>query len=212
MRRVLGIDCGSVATGYGLIDTDGRACRVVVSGVILTKARFSFPQRLRQISEALGQLIQTYSPDAVAVEDIFYSVNVKSALKLGQVRGVALLKAAEADLPVHEYSPLEIKSSVVGYGRAEKSQVQHMVTILLNLEQVPPEDAADALAVAICHAHHSQTLGRLSQSQAGEAEEGISGDVASTASIRVAPAETSRRARRAHPRSALAHAGRKTAK
>ena len=207
MRRVLGIDCGSVATGYGLIDTDGRACRVVVSGVILTKARFSFPQRLRQISEALGQLIQTYSPDAVAVEDIFYSVNVKSALKLGQVRGVALLKAAEAGLPVHEYSPLEIKSSVVGYGRAEKSQVQHMVTVLLNLEQVPPEDAADALAVAICHAHHSQLLGRLSSSQASEAEEGISGDTASIAAV--APAEISRRA---HPRSAVAHAGRKTAK
>ena len=210
MRRVLGIDCGSVATGYGLIDTDGRACRVVVSGVILTEARFSFPQRLRQISEALGQLIQTYSPDAVAVEGIFYSVNVKSALKLGQVRGVALLKAAEAGLPVHEYSPLEIKSSVVGYGRAEKSQVQHMVTVLLNLEQVPPEDAADALAVAICHAHHSQFLGKLSSSQPGATEEGLSGDTLPAAAV--APTEASRRARRAHPRSAVAHAGRKTAK
>ncbi|MBI1956485.1 MAG: crossover junction endodeoxyribonuclease RuvC [Acidobacteria bacterium] len=210
MRRVLGIDCGSGATGYGLIDTDGRACRVVASGVILTKARFSFPQRLRQISEALGQLLQTYSPDAVAVEDIFYSVNVKSALKLGQVRGVALLKAAEADLPVHEYSPLEIKSSVVGYGRAEKSQVQHMVTVLLNLEQVPPEDAADALAVAICHAHHAGPLGRLSSSQPSATEEGLSGDAAPAAAV--AHAETNRRARRAHPRSAVAHAGRHTAK
>ncbi|MBI3894893.1 MAG: crossover junction endodeoxyribonuclease RuvC [Acidobacteria bacterium] len=175
MRRILGIDCGSGVTGYGLIDTDGRACQIVVSGVISTQARFSFPQRLRQISDALGELIKTYSPVAVAVEDIFYSVNVKSALKLGQVRGVALLKAAEAGLPVHEYSPLEIKSSVVGYGRAEKSQVQHMVTILLKLDQVPPEDAADALAVAICHAHHSGRLSGLSSSQPGTQNKVIHG-------------------------------------
>ncbi|MBI4459903.1 MAG: crossover junction endodeoxyribonuclease RuvC [Acidobacteria bacterium] len=186
--RVLGIDCGSGATGYGVIETDGRSCQAVISGVILAKAHFSFPERLRQISEVLGQLIQTYSPDAVAVEDIFYSVNAKSALKLGQVRGVALLKAAEAGLPIHEYSPLEVKSSVVGYGRAEKSQVQHMVKVLLKLDHIPPEDAADALAVAICDAYHSRLAGALSLARSSTAD------------------------RVTEHRSAIAHAGRKTTK
>src|SRR3990172_11964815 len=167
MTRVLGIDCGSSATGYGVIEAGGRSRRVVTCGVILTGAKLSFPQRLKQISDRLSQLIQTYSPDVVAVEEVFYSVNVKSALKLGHVRGVALLKAAEAALPIHEYSPLEIKSSVVGYGRAEKHQVQQMVKILLALDYIPPEDAADALAVALCHAHYSQTQEKLSQAGTG---------------------------------------------
>ena len=167
MIRVLGIDCGSAATGYGLIETDGPACRVVTSGVIVTGPRLSFPQRLKQISDELSRLIEVYAPDAVAVEEVFYSVNVKSALKLGHVRGVALLKAADASLPVHEYSPLQIKSSVVGYGRAEKNQVQEMVKVLLDLTEIPPEDAADALAVALCHVHYSQTLSKLARASAG---------------------------------------------
>lgn len=169
MTRVLGIDCGSSATGYGVIEAGGRSRRVVTCGVILTGAKLSFPQRLKQISDRLSQLIQTYSPDVVAVEEVFYSVNVKSALKLGHVRGVALLKAAEAALPVHEYSPLQIKSSVVGYGRADKNQVQQMVKVLLDLDEIPPEDAADALAVALCHAHYSQTLEKLSRARTGRA-------------------------------------------
>lgn len=165
MTRVLGIDCGSGATGYGLIEADGNACRALAWGVIQTRPRMNFPQRLLQIFQGLGQLIRNYSPSVVAVEDMFYSVNVKSALKLGQVRGVALLAAAQAALPVHEYSPLEVKSSVVGYGRADKSQVQHMIQVLLGLDQVPPEDAADALAVALCHAHHAQTAQKFPQPQ-----------------------------------------------
>ena len=167
LGRVLGIDCGSGATGYGVIETDGRGSRVIASGVIVAAARLSFPERLKKISDSLSQLIETYAPDAVAVEEVFYSVNVKSALKLGQVRGVALLKAAEAALPVYEYSPLSIKSSVVGYGRAEKNQVQHMVKVLLKLTETPPEDAADALAVALCHVHHSQTQDKLSRATPG---------------------------------------------
>ena len=167
MTRVLGIDCGSSATGYGVIEAGGRSRQVVTCGVILTGAKLSFPQRLKQISDRLSQLIQTYSPDVVAIEEVFYSVNVKSALKLGHVRGVALLQAAEAALPVHEYSPLQIKSSVVGYGRADKNQVQQMVKALLDLDEIPPEDAADALAVALCHAHYSQTLEKLSQARTG---------------------------------------------
>lgn len=166
MKRVLGIDCGSAATGYGVIEIDGRASRVVACGVILASARLSFAERLKKIADGLGRLIHTYGPDAVAIEEVFYSVNVKSALKLGQVRGVALLQAAEAALPVHEYSPLQIKSSVVGYGRAEKHQVQQMVKMLLGLEELPPEDAADALAVALCHAHYSQTREKLSRAAA----------------------------------------------
>ena len=167
MMRILGIDCGSAATGYGLIEAEGPARQVVTSGVIVTGPRLSFPQRLKQISDELGRLIARYAPDAVAVEEVFYSVNVKSALKLGHVRGVALLKAAEASLPVHEYSPLQIKSSVVGYGRAEKNQVQEMVKVLLGLSEIPPEDAADALAVALCHVHYSQTLSKLARASAG---------------------------------------------
>lgn len=167
MTRVLGIDCGSNATGYGVIDTDGRSSLLVASGVIRSGTRRPFAERLRRISQTLRELIQTYSPAVVAVEGVFHSVNARSALQLGQVRGVALLVAAEAELPVHEYSPLQIKSSVVGYGRAEKAQVQEMVKVLLRLSQKPPEDAADALAVALCHAHHSQTLQKIARTASG---------------------------------------------
>ena len=163
MKRILGIDCGSNATGYGLIDTDGRASQMVASGVIRTRPQSPFPERLHQISQFLRRLIQTHSPAEVAVEGIFHSINVRSALQLGHVRGVALLIAAEAGLPIHEYSPLQIKSSVVGYGRAEKSQVQEMITLLLSLDVKPPEDTADALAVAICHAHHSLTAEKIAR-------------------------------------------------
>src|SRR3990172_6155637 len=169
MTRVLGIDCGSSATGYGVIEAGGRSRQVVTCGVILTGAKLTFPQRLKQISDRLSQLIQTYSGDEVAVEEVFYSVNVKSALKLGHVRGVALLKAAEAALPIYEYSPLQIKSSVVGYGRAEKRQVQQMVKTLLRLTELPPEDAADALGVALCHAHCAATQEKIASAQSGRA-------------------------------------------
>ena len=163
MKRFLGIDCGSSATGYGVIDSDGRASSLVASGVIRPRPQQSFPERLHHISASLRDLIQMHSPAEVAVEGVFHSVNVRSALQLGHVRGVALLVAAEASLSVHEYSPLQIKSSVVGYGRAEKAQVQQMVAMMLRLAKLPPEDAADALAVALCHAHHSLTQEKLSR-------------------------------------------------
>jgi crossover junction endodeoxyribonuclease RuvC len=119
------------------------------------------PARLSTIFNRLGAVIVEHRPDWVAIEDVFYALNVKSALKLGQVRGVAMLAASSAGLEVTEYSPLSIKSAVVGYGRAEKQQVQHMVTRLLNLAEIPePPDAADALAIAICHLHTSATLER----------------------------------------------------
>ena len=130
-------------------------------GAIKLSPREPLPRRLATIFERLGAVIQEHHPDNVAIEDVFYALNVKSALKLGQVRGVAMLAASSAGLEVTEYSPLSIKSAVVGYGRAEKPQVQHMVTRLLNLSEIPePPDAADALAIAICHLHTSATLVR----------------------------------------------------
>jgi crossover junction endodeoxyribonuclease RuvC len=151
--RVLGIDCGTEKTGYGVIDSDGRVHRMVAAGCIRSSARDSLEKRLLVIAGELRELIVQFRPEAAAVEEVFFSVNAKSALKLSHVRGVALLMAAEASLRVAEYSPLEVKMSVVGYGRAEKAQVQQMVTSLLRLAQpVESEDACDALAIAICHA------------------------------------------------------------
>jgi crossover junction endodeoxyribonuclease RuvC len=161
--RVFGIDCGTEVTGFGVVESCelGREPRLVMKtmGVIrLAKAK-STPLRLEQVFRELSAELERWKPDAVAIEEVFYSVNAKSALKLGQVRGVALLAAATQDLPVAEYAPLKIKSSVVGYGLAKKEQVQFMVARLLGLEERPePPDAADALAIAICHIHTAQTL------------------------------------------------------
>ena len=151
--RVLGIDCGTERTGYGIIDSDGHDHRMAAAGVIRTPAAKPLDQRLLQIFAGLREVIRTQEPESAAVEQVFHAVNTKTALKLAHVRGVALLAVAEAGLELGEYSPLEIKSSVVGYGRAEKGQVQMMVASLLNLnEPLESEDASDALAVAICHA------------------------------------------------------------
>jgi len=160
--RVLGIDCGTEYTGYGVVELEDSGRLVcLISGAIKLSAREPLPRRLSRISQRLAEIIREHQPDNVAIEDVFYALNVKSALKLGQVRGVAMLAAATAGLEVTEYSPLSIKSAVVGYGRAEKNQVQHMVRQLLELEEIPePADAADALAIAICHLHTSATLER----------------------------------------------------
>jgi crossover junction endodeoxyribonuclease RuvC len=160
--RVLGIDCGGEYTGYGVVEMhpDGKLC-CLIWGAIKLSPREPLPLRLSRIFGQLGKIIAEHRPDQVAIEDVFYALNVKSALKLGQVRGVAMLAAASAGLEVAEYSPLTIKSSVVGYGRAEKQQVQHMVTRLLELAEPPqPMDASDALAIAICHLHTWGTLQR----------------------------------------------------
>ena len=166
--RVLGVDCGTEYTGYGVVDllSDGRdndrlVC--IVCGAIKVSPRDPMPARLSRISIGLQELIAQHRPDRVAIEAVFYAANVKSALKLGQVRGVAMLAAASAGLEVAEYSPLSIKSAVVGYGRAEKHQVQQMVTRLLHLDQIPePAAAAAALAIAICHLHTAATQERQS--------------------------------------------------
>jgi crossover junction endodeoxyribonuclease RuvC len=160
--RVLGIDCGTEYTGYGVVELrDDERLVCIVCGAIKVSPREPMPTRLSRISIGLQKLIIEHHPDRVAIEDVFYAVNVKSALKLGQVRGVAMLAAATAGLEVAEYSPLSIKSAVVGYGKAEKHQVAQMVTRLLNLDQVPESpDAADALAIAICHLHTAATKER----------------------------------------------------
>jgi len=151
--RILGVDCGSVKTGYGVIDTDGREHRLVAAGVIRVKSTLPLATRVCEIARELRALIELHSPEAAAVEEVFYSINVKSALNLAHVRGVVLLAISEAGLELGEYSPLEVKTSVVGYGRAEKCQVQKMIHSLLSLEsEIRSEDACDALAVAICHA------------------------------------------------------------
>jgi crossover junction endodeoxyribonuclease RuvC len=160
--RVLGIDCGTEVTGFGVVDlcSDGKLT-CLTCGAVKLSPRDPLPARLATIFNRLAAVIGEYHPDDVAIEDVFYALNVKSALKLGQVRGVAMLAASSAGLEVAEYAPLAIKSAVVGYGRAEKHQVQHMVARLLNLPLIPePADAADALAIAICHLHTSATMQR----------------------------------------------------
>jgi crossover junction endodeoxyribonuclease RuvC len=152
--RVFGIDPGSERTGYGCVETDGRRHRLVLCGAITTTGSVDFAARLAAIHDALTAHLRDCRPSAVAIESLFHAANVRSALKLGHARGVAMLAAVQAGVPVVEYSPSEVKRAVVGYGRAEKGQVQQMIKLLLGLDAAPtPHDAADALAVALCHVH-----------------------------------------------------------
>lgn len=152
--RILGVDPGSAHTGYGCIDEAAGRHRVLACGALSPPAAAAFPEKLRAVHDGLAALIAEHRPETVAVEDLFYARNARSALKLGHVRGVVLLAAAEAGLPVAEYAPAEVKRAVVGYGRAEKRQVQQMVSLLLGLDPPPSRlDVTDALAVAVCHAH-----------------------------------------------------------
>jgi len=150
--RIFGIDPGSHRTGYGCVERIGSRHTLVICGSLSGPPRATFPDKLNAIHEGLTALLTRHRPDCVAIEDIFHARNVRSALKLGEARGVALLAASEAGVPVVSYAPAAIKRAVVGYGRAEKHQVQHMVTLLLGLDRPPtPHDVADALAVALCH-------------------------------------------------------------
>lgn len=159
--RIFGIDPGSVRTGYGCLDTDGTRHRLITCGALTPPPRAALPEKLHAIHGGLFRLIRSSGADCVVIENLFHARNVKSALVLGHARGVAVLAAVEAGLPVVEYTPAEIKLAVVGYGRAEKRQLQHMVKLLLGLDVVPaPHDAADALAVAICHAHAHGAAGQ----------------------------------------------------
>ena len=160
--RVLGVDPGLETTGYGVIESEGRRLQLIEYAGIRAPARFSFAERLLIITEKLEEVIARLRPRVCAVEETFYAVNVKTALKLGHVRGVILVAAARAGLEVAEYSPLEIKSALVGYGRAEKHQVQEMVRLILGLKEPPaPLDASDALAAAICYINTAATRRRM---------------------------------------------------
>jgi crossover junction endodeoxyribonuclease RuvC len=156
--RILGIDPGSRKTGYGLIENTGNRIRHLASGCIQLNAKHPLSDRLSILSRELEQLIEEFRPDCGVVEKIFFAKNAQSALTLGHARGVILLKFSERYLPIHEYQALKIKQTVVGVGRADKDQVQHMVKILLNLQNKLQEDEADALAVAITHAHLGLSL------------------------------------------------------
>ena len=159
---VLGIDPGTAITGYGLVKGEDDELTLVTYGAITTSSDWPLPERLQRIYQELAALIEDQQPTAVAVEELFFSKNVRTALSVGQARGVALLAAANAGLPIHEYTPLQVKQAIVGYGRATKDQVQQMVRMLLALDSVPqPDDAADAIAVAICHIHSAKLTAML---------------------------------------------------
>jgi len=160
MPRILGIDPGSVATGYGVINTEGQQHQLVAFGTIKA-GKGDFPERLKTIFESICGIIEEYQPDQFAIENVFVSRNAASALKLGQARGAAIVAAVHSNLPVAEYAPREIKQALVGKGNAEKSQVSHMVGLLLAINDEIPEDAADALAIAICHSHASVNQNRI---------------------------------------------------
>ena len=167
MTRILGIDPGSLRTGIGIVDAEagGRVRHVFHSALAVGDAE-SFPLRLKRIFDGLTAIVETYRPDEVAIERVFLARNPDSALKLGQARGAALCAVLTRALEVHEYAPTEIKRAVVGGGGADKAQVQHMVRVLLALDATPQADAADALAVAIAHAHVRSTVGRLGVARA----------------------------------------------
>jgi crossover junction endodeoxyribonuclease RuvC len=165
--RVLGIDPGSQTTGWGVVEGDGRKYSLVEFGSIRAPASLKFSTRLLRMCDGIESVIDKHRPEACALEDAFLATNVKVSMKLGQVRGVVLLVAERAALEIYEYSPRLIKQTVVGYGNAEKHQVQEMVRLLLSLKQVPaPHDAADALAVAICHFHHAQFAEKIARASA----------------------------------------------
>ena len=152
--RILGIDPGTAICGYGILDFSGNKFTPVTYGVVRTPANMDLEKRLLHIYRELEKLIEEYRPEHLAVEELFFNTNAKTALSVGHARGVILLLGAQRDILLQSYTPLQVKQSVVGYGRADKRQVQEMVKVILNLKKIPtPDDAADAVAVAICHGH-----------------------------------------------------------
>lgn len=161
---ILGIDPGYAITGFGVVSYVNNRLKVIDYGVISTAAGTPFPDRLLKIADSLDQLILTHQPATIAVEELFFSRNTTTAIGTAQARGVAVLSGARSGIPVYEYTPMQVKLAVAGYGKAQKLQVQQMVRVLLSLEKVPkPDDAADALAVAICHAHSGNRSAALAR-------------------------------------------------
>ncbi len=159
---IMGIDPGLALMGFGVIETDGYRFRTLDYGVIDTPAGMDEPDRLLMLWDGLNALLKMYKPEAVAVEELFFNKNVKTAVSIGQARGVILLAVKTCGIPLYEYTPLQVKQAVVGYGRAEKRQIQLMVKTILNLKDIPkPDDAADALAIAIAHSNNAAMEQRL---------------------------------------------------
>lgn len=160
--RILGIDPGFAIVGYGVIDYENGKYKTVDYGKITTPAGMDMPLRLKEVYDGVLRLIELFKPDVLAIEELFFNTNVKTAIAVGHARGVIVLAAANSGIKINEYTPLQIKQAVVGYGRADKNQVQQMVKMFLGLKEVPkPDDTADALAVAICHANSSSLGGVL---------------------------------------------------
>ena len=153
---IIGIDPGIAILGYGVLDYEGNKFKVIDYNAIITTNKYKMPERLEIIYDSLGKVFDKYRPDAVAYEELFFNQNAKTAITVGQARGASVLCAQKKKLNIFEYTPLQVKQAVVGYGRAEKKQIQQMVKIILNLKEIPkPDDVADALAIAICHGHSS---------------------------------------------------------
>lgn len=162
--RIIGIDPGIATTGYGIVDSDGQRSTAIEYGCVLTAKELSTPERLQIIYRELTAIVTLFEPQVMAVEKLFFNKNLNSAMQVGEARGVAVLTGVHAGLNVYEYTPLQVKQAVVGYGRAEKKQVQQMVKVLLNLIKIPrPDDAADGLAIALCHAHSGTTLNAMTR-------------------------------------------------
>ena len=160
--RILGIDPGFAITGYSIIDYQGNKFKLIDSGAVTTKAGVSFPQRLTKIYDDLSMIIDKYKPDAISVEELFFNNNVKTAINVAQARGVVLVVGCQKQIPTYEYTPLQIKQAVAGYGRADKIQVQKMVKAILNVEKLPKlDDTTDSMAAAICHAHSARYSEKL---------------------------------------------------
>lgn len=157
---IMGIDPGFAITGYGIVKYEGNKFTPVDYGAITTESSMELPKRLLILYNGLKKIIETYRPEAISIEELFFNKNIKTALAVGHGRGVAVLAAAQSGIDVFEYTPLQVKQSIVGYGRADKAQVQHMIKAILNLSAIPkPDDVADALAVAVCHAHSYKMMG-----------------------------------------------------
>ena len=160
--RILGIDPGFAITGYSIIDYVGNKFKLIHSGAVTTKAGMSFPTRLTKIYDDLSMLIQEYKPDAVSVEELFFNQNIKTAINVAQARGVILTVGCKMNVPTYEYTPLQVKQAVTGYGRADKIQVQKMVKTILNVEKLPKlDDITDSMAIAICHGHSAKFVNKL---------------------------------------------------
>lgn len=160
--RILGIDPGYAILGYGLIEKKGNRFKVIHYGAVTTDAKMEMPDRLKVLYNSLMEIISEYEPEVASIEELFFNTNAKTAILVGQARGVAVLACANSGLEIAEYTPLQIKQALVGYGRAEKKQVQLMVKTILNLKEIPkPDDTADALAAAVCHGHSADSRNRL---------------------------------------------------